>query len=212
MTVLICAYLLSTPLIAGNWRIQIVLEALLLTSVLITGSANEGGHRLLRMLVGLWLLSILGTLASVLFSEPLVSKWYRTAELLTSVPLLGLLAVGMLMFVRQQRELTVDSIFATVAAYLMLSLLFTQIYLFMTLWNPASFSLPTGTGDRPANLLQADLTYFSMVTMATVGYGDVLPSTHAARMVAMFQAVVGQFYIAVVVAMFVGMYSSQRKA
>lgn len=78
-------------------------------------------------------------------------------------------------------------------------------------WDPASFSLPVEGAGRPVHLLQADMTYFSLVTLATVGYGDVLPATHMARMFAMFQAVVGQFYVAVVVALFVSMYSSQRK-
>jgi hypothetical protein len=55
------------------------------------------------------------------------------------------------------------------------------------------------------------MTYFSLVTLATVGYGDVLPATHTARMLAMFQAVIGVFYLAVVVAMFVGTYASQPR-
>jgi hypothetical protein len=55
------------------------------------------------------------------------------------------------------------------------------------------------------------MTYFSLVTLATVGYGDVLPATNTARMLAMMQAVTGQFYVAVVVAIFVGMYSRQRQ-
>jgi voltage-gated potassium channel len=55
------------------------------------------------------------------------------------------------------------------------------------------------------------MTYFSLVTLATVGYGDVLRATHTARMLAMFQAVVGVFYVAVVVALFVGTYSSQQR-
>jgi hypothetical protein len=40
----------------------------------------------------------------------------------------------------------------------------------------------------------------------------VLPATHTARMLAMFQAVMGQFYVAVVVALFVGMYSQQPRS
>jgi hypothetical protein len=56
------------------------------------------------------------------------------------------------------------------------------------------------------------MTYFSLVTLATVGYGDILPVTNTARMLAMFQAVFGQFYIAVVVALFVGMYLSQPES
>jgi voltage-gated potassium channel Kch len=55
------------------------------------------------------------------------------------------------------------------------------------------------------------MTYFSLVTLATVGYGDILPVTSTARMLAMIQAVTGQFYIAVVVAIFVGTYASQRR-
>jgi uncharacterized membrane protein len=127
------------------------------------------------------------------------------------VPVLAVVAAGMLAFVRRERTLTVDSIFATVAAYLLLALLFAQLYLCLVTWDPASFSLPVDAVDRPDRLLQSDMTYFSLVTLATVGYGDILPATPTARMLAMFEAVVGQFYVAVVVALFVGMYSSQSR-
>jgi hypothetical protein len=211
LTLLICAYLLTTPLIAGNWLAQMVPEALLLAAVLVTVSANPGWHKLRRVLVVLWLVSVCGTVLSVFSIRPDLRQWYRTGELLTLVPVLAVVATGMLAFVRRQRTLTVDSIFATVAAYLLLALLFTQLYLCLITWDPASFSLPVEAARRPTYLLQGDMTYFSLVTLATVGYGDILPATHTARMLAMFQAVVGQFYVAVVVALFVGMYSSQRR-
>ncbi|MCX7286155.1 MAG: potassium channel family protein [Rhodobacterales bacterium] len=211
LTLLICTFLLIIPLIAGSLPVQIVLEALLMVAVLTTVSANPSWHKLRRVLVALWLVSLLGSLVPAVQIQTRLWQAYRTVELLTSVPLLAVLATGMLAFVRRQRLLTVDSIFATVAAYLLLALLFTQIYLCLMTWDPASFSLPVEAAGRPVHLLQADMTYFSLVTLATVGYGDVLPATHMARMFAMFQAVVGQFYVAVVVALFVGMYSSQRK-
>ncbi|MFN8641786.1 MAG: potassium channel family protein [Candidatus Binatia bacterium] len=212
LTLLICAYLLATPLIMGNWPLHMVLEGLLLITVLVTVAVNPGWDRLRRALVVLWLLSVGGTLLSVYSMRPGLWRLYRTLELLTLVPVLAVVATGILVFVRRQRTLTLDSIFATVAAYLLLSLLFTQLYLCLVTWNPASFSLPVDAVGRPAHLLQADMTYFSLVTLATVGYGDVLPASHLARMLAMFQAVAGQFYVAVVVALFVGMYSSQRRA
>jgi hypothetical protein len=211
LTLLIGAYLLAAPLIAGLWPIQMLLEALLLAAVLVTVSANPGWSRLRRALIVLWLISLVGTLLSVYSIRPEFSQWYRTGELLTLVPVLAVVAAGMLAFVRRQRMLTVDSILATVAAYLLLALLFTQLYLCLINWDPTSFSLPVEVAGRSAHLLQADMTYFSLVTLATVGYGDILPATHAARMLAMFQAVVGQFYVAVVVALFVGMYSSQPR-
>lgn len=211
LTLLICAYLLATPLVAGSFSVQIALEVLLLVTVLVTVSANPKWHDLRRVLVALWFLSLSGTLLSLSLMEPYFWQWYRTIELLTSVPLLALVATGMLTFVRRQQTLTVDSIFATVAAYLMLALLFTQLYLLLLAWDTSSFMLPAEADGQTTHQFQADMTYFSLVTLATVGYGDILPATHVARMLAMFQAVVGQFYIAVVVALFVGMYSSQRR-
>jgi hypothetical protein len=211
VTLLICAYLLAVPLIVGTWQVQMLMELLLLFTVLVTVSANPGWHTMRRTLVVLWLMSVTGTLLSVFSLRPDLSQWYRTVELLTSVPVLAVLAAGMLAFVRRERRLTLDSIFATVAAYLLLALLFTQIYLCLMTWNPASFSLPVDAAERPLHLLQSDMTYFSLVTLATVGYGDVLPATHVARMLAMFQAVIGVFYLAVVVAMFVGTYATQPR-
>lgn len=211
LTLLICAFLLTSPLIVGNWPVQMVMEALLLATVLVTVSANPGWQKLRIVMVGLWLVSVAGTLLSVFSVRPNLWQWYRTVELLTLVPVLAVVAASMLVFVRRQRTLTIDSIFATVAAYLLLALLFAQLYLCLITWDPASFSLPIAAPGRPTHLLQADMAYFSLVTLATVGYGDILPTTHAARMLATFQAVVGQFYLAVVVALFVGMYSSQRR-
>jgi hypothetical protein len=129
LTLLICAYLLTAPLIAGSWLVQMVLEALLLAMVLVTLSANPGWSRLRRVLVVLWLVSVAGSLLSVLSIRQDRWQWFRSVELLTRVPVLAVVAGGMLTFVWHWRTLTVDSIFATVAAYLLLALLFTQIYL-----------------------------------------------------------------------------------
>jgi voltage-gated potassium channel len=211
LTLLICAWQLTTPHIAGNWPIQLLLEALLLATVLVTLSANPGWRRLRQLLAVLWLVSMAGTVLSVLSPPDGAWQWYRTLEQLTLVPVIAAVAVGMLAFVGRERTLTVDNLFATVAAYLLLAMLFTQIYLCLLTWNPASFSLPVPAAGRPYHLLQSDMTYFSLVTLATVGYGDILPVTPTARMLAMIQAVVGQFYVAVIVAVFVGMYASRRR-
>ena len=210
-TLLIAAYLMVSPRIVGHWPVQLVLEAVLLASVLVTVSANPGWHRLRSALVVLWLVSVVGTLLSVHSITPQLRQWYRSLELLTVVPLLAVLAAGMLAFVQRQRRLTVDSIFATVAAYLLVGLLFAQLYLCLLAWDPGSFTVPGDAAESANSVLLAEMTYFSLVTLTTVGYGDVIPATHPARMLAVFQAIVGQFYLAVVVAMFVGMYSAQRK-
>ena len=211
LTLLMCAWLLLAPLLSADWRVQLLLEAFMLVTVLVTVWANPQLSRLRNVLIVLWLASVAGTLLSIATTEHPAWRWSRTLELLSLVPLMAMLAAGMLAFVLRERTLTLDSIFATIAAYLLVAVLFAQIYVCMITWNPASFSLPVEVANRPVHLLQSDMTYFSLVTLATVGYGDILPATSTARMLAMIEAVTGQFYVAVVVAIFVGMYSSQRR-
>ncbi len=53
------------------------------------------------------------------------------------------------------------------------------------------------------------LVYYSFVTMTTVGYGDITPVSPPARTLAWLEAMMGQFYIAVLVAALVGIRVSQ---
>ncbi len=51
--------------------------------------------------------------------------------------------------------------------------------------------------------------YFSLVTLASVGYGDIIPVTPPARAVAAVEGISGQFYIAVLIARLVSLHSSR---
>ena len=212
LTLVICGWMLLSPRMQYRWLVQVLLQLFLLNTVLVTLWANPQWRRIRGALVGLWLLSLVGSLLAV--APQLIGPQHiaRSVVALSLVPLCAALAAGMLGFVFRERRLTVDGIFATVAAYLLIALLFAQVYVLMLTWNPESFVLPVPAADRPPHLLQTDMTYFSLVTLATVGYGDILPRSDAARMTAMIEAVVGQFYVAVIVAVFVGMYASQRRA
>jgi hypothetical protein len=52
--------------------------------------------------------------------------------------------------------------------------------------------------------------YFSFVTLCTVGYGDIVPVSKVARMLAVTEAITGLFYIAVLVSRLVGMYTNTQ--
>jgi hypothetical protein len=211
LTALLAGWMLLSPLLASHWLAQVLLQALFLNSLLVTLWANPQWRISRRLLVGLWLVSLASALVA---TWPLPEHWARLAHLVdvaTNVPLLVLLAVGTLQFVFRRRRLTSDGVFATIVVYLLIAFLFAQLYLLMIALDPGCFSLPVPVDARPPHLLQLDLLYFSFVTLATVGYGDILPTSETARMLAMIEAVVGQFYVAVIVAVFVGMYSSQRR-
>ena len=59
-------------------------------------------------------------------------------------------------------------------------------------------------------ILIAVFQYFSTITLTTVGYGDIVPVTSAARLVTGLEAIVGQLYLAVVIATLVGRASARR--
>ena len=52
--------------------------------------------------------------------------------------------------------------------------------------------------------------YYSLVTLTTLGYGDIIPTSSPARMIAVGESFVGQIYLVVLVAQLVGMHVSQR--
>ena len=55
-----------------------------------------------------------------------------------------------------------------------------------------------------------DFVYFSYITLTTLGYGDILPQTQGATALCQAEAIIGQFFIAVLVARLVGIEASQQ--
>ena len=210
LTVLMCVWMLVSPHTQDRWIVHVLLQVLLVNLVVVTLWVNPHWQRIRNVMIALWIVSLAGSLIEFL---PLAPEWQRigtTAEVASLIPVLVLLSVGILKYVFGQQHLKSDGIFATVAVYLIIAFLFAQIYLLALTWNPDSFQLPVPAAERSLHLLQSDMVYFSMVTLATVGYGDILPHSDTARAIAVIEAVVGQFYVAVIVAVFVGMYASKQ--
>lgn len=163
-----------------------------------------------KVLLGFWFLSLASTVAMALPLADDSHRLARAAQCLALVPLLAMLAAGVLRFVFTRERLDTDSLFATVVAYLLIAVLFAQVYTLLAVWNPASFSAAVPLAEQTPDQVHAGLLYYSLITLATVGYGDVLPVSETARTFAVLEATVGQFYIAVIVAVFVSMYAADR--
>ncbi len=105
---------------------------------------------------------------------------------------------------------TADDIMGAFCGYVLLGVAFGHLYCLVEWFRPSSFSV----GGQVAALPTADarsfslLGYFSMITLTTVGYGDVTPVSPPARMLAAVEGVMGQFYVAVVVAAIVALKAS----
>jgi voltage-gated potassium channel Kch len=55
------------------------------------------------------------------------------------------------------------------------------------------------------------LTYFSFVTLTTLGYGDITPASDLARLLAMMEAMLGQLFLVIIVARLVGIHATQQR-
>ena len=104
-------------------------------------------------------------------------------------------------------EIDINKIIGAICIYILLGLNWAIFYLFISMAIPDSFHGLTST---PIGTQLGEFMYYSFVTMTTLGYGDLTPVKPLARTVAYLQAIVGQFYVAVLVAWLVGMYLSGK--
>lgn len=112
------------------------------------------------------------------------------------------------------RVVTLNTIYAALSAFLLIALLWAVMFSIMDVLRPEAFSVPMemaggGPGIETGSTGSFHSLYFSLVTITTLGYGDIYPLTSAARMLAGAEAFTGQMFIAVMIARLVGIYSSR---
>jgi len=123
----------------------------------------------------------------------------------TSILFLAMTTIVILKTVFQLRDVTADAVAGALCGYLLVGVLFGHAFCLVEELVPGSFAGPElETGRADSGRMHALLTYFSFVTLTTVGYGDITPSVGLGRGLAMVEAVVGQFYLAVLVAVLIG--------
>ncbi len=96
---------------------------------------------------------------------------------------------------------------AAVSNYLMIGVFWAFGYVLVDALVPNAFAFPEGRVGTMGLKQQFTPFYFSMVTLCTVGYGDIAPAAPVARMVAVLEGMVGTFYMAILIARLVAMYS-----
>lgn len=122
------------------------------------------------------------------------------ATSLSYVFCVGISLLFMLKKVFSEREVTADTIKGGISLYVLIGLWWETVYGAMWAFDRMAFSQPMGRRGAP------DFFYFSFTTLTTLGYGDIIPVSDAAKMASMLEAMVGQIYLAVFVARLVGLH------
>lgn len=186
--------IVASPVIAAFGLSGAVIESLLAASLLAAVMpVHAGGIRNLMLVVmmALWL------------ARP-VTAWLghpRLSELtLAAWTLIGLLAAAAaLRFAMRGAKVAAEHLFAALSAYLLAGIYFGLLYWALEQIHPGTLTT--------TNFSRSTAIYFSFVTLATIGYGDIVPRTEIARGLAILEGVGGQLFLAVLVARLLSLYS-----
>jgi len=182
-----------------GWRL---ITDVMLTLILIFGVVAIVEHR--RFSIMLIVVSVL--VVGARWSEWIVpmSDYPVLREASTLMALIVLaVAVGINVFATDR--VLGDRIFGAIVLYLLLGLMWAVVYAFISQVVPGAF---VGRDIAAANLF--DWGYFSLVTMTTVGYGDITPVARVARSLATAEAFIGQLYPAIIIARLVSLPGGSR--
>jgi hypothetical protein len=125
----------------------------------------------------------------------------------------GYVIVALLWHLFRTRQITVDTISASLCVYLVLGALWANVFAMIELAMPGSIVDSTSSAAISDEGIQSmRMLYFSYVTLSTVGYGDIVPKGTLARMCAVTEAMMGQGYLLVMVSRLVSIQVSQTMA
>jgi hypothetical protein len=104
-------------------------------------------------------------------------------------------------------EVRINVIIGSMNAYLLLSMMALFSFMLIEINLPASFEGITA-GDT--SKVYTELSYFSLITLTSIGYGDISPVSDTARLVVSFFGMAGQFYMAAVVGIVISKFTSKH--
>lgn len=137
-----------------------------------------------------------------------ISELCFILNVLFTVAFLWICTTSILYDVVLNARVTVETLRGVVCAYFMIAFLFAYAYYLIEYLLPGSFQLlfrDVSFVTFSRNLSQ--MMYFSFVTLLTIGYGDITPLGDISQTLVVIEGIIGQFYIAILVARIVSVYS-----
>ena len=185
-----------------------ILFGFLFSALLLSGVSNISSRLLPRVAVGL----LVGTTLVIhwLHETNTISMLGFWAVFLSLLCFLLLTAV-LLHQVFQDGAVTVAKIKGAVAVYILIGFSWSYIYQLIVLRVPEAFNLPSSLTNPDDIRHSADLTYFSFVTLTTLGYGDITAVHPISRMFVIIEALIGQLYPATLLARLVSLEIVHRE-
>ena len=114
----------------------------------------------------------------------------------------GLNVAELFKYLKDSRSISSSHLYTAVSIYLLIGLQWFALYSAIDVFRPGSFVHGAGV----ATDHHAELLYFSLITLSTFGYGDILPLNAEVRVLAALESITGVLYIAIMMALLVSAY------
>ena len=143
---------------------------------------------------------------------PIISKFLFASELINHASLIVYLAFYALIFkevIRQvwsEKTVSGSVILGSLCGYLLIIIIASFSFVLLELMIPTAFNGLSGTS---INEKYNQLIYFSLITISSIGYGDITPAIENSRLLSSFWGVVGQFYMVAVVGIIVSKFTNR---
>jgi voltage-gated potassium channel len=136
------------------------------------------------------------------------SEWFFIPNVLFTLTFLGICTSSILFDVILHAKVTLETLRGVVCAYFMIAFFFAYIYYTIEYIVPGSFHLiARDVSFSTFSRNFSEMMYFSFVTLLTIGYGDITPLLNLSQTAVVLEGIIGQFYVAILVARIVSVYS-----
>lgn len=177
----------------GSFVFTLLFSIILISSVLTVSdrrAIRAGGVVLTALAVGSrWAYFLLG------------GAFLDQLSFLFSTLLLSMVSFLLFLSLFKSKEVTSDVIWQAISVYLLLGLSWACLFALIESLAPGSFQDNTNPGTA---MNFPTIVYYSFVTLATLGYGDILPTTQAARGLVIIEVLMGVLYMAILISRLVG--------
>jgi voltage-gated potassium channel len=190
-------YLFVAPLLEeeGQWLLSLIL----ISFIFYMAALNMGERKKLFLFLASF--AVLAEVLTEAVNLPYVKYIARVIRSIFFVVIVFRLIVQ----VARTELVQIHTVLHVLNGFLLLGIIFSGLVSLIAHANPAAYQYSVND-----TLTGGDYSYYTFITLTSVGYGDILPVAPVAKSLAVLIAVSGQFYVAVIIALIIGKFAGHE--
>jgi len=206
MLAMLCLSLVLYPFADSSRMFRVAAQLLDIGIVLMVVRAVRASGRWLRFGWVIGVPVIVLQFVALFPATQAVEPWLLASQVLFH----AYAVAALLAYVLTDNYVTLDELFAIASLYILLALLWASAYAMLVYFSPGAIYINV-SNNLDGTVSFAELVYFSMTTLTSVGFGEITPVTSGARALVMLQQVVGVLYVAMLIARLTGLYGNVER-